>query len=201
MNTSATGGYVLPISGPLVGRELNRFFQQLVVGMTGIEGENVRPRWQAEPANVPTFGNVWAAIGISRRETQGFAWERMGCGEHPVYSLSRHEELRLLCSFYDNGVDQYADAAAASLRDGLQLEQNRAALTCAGMGFVSSGDIVPLPALLKTRWLYRADLPLLFRRTLTWTYPIMGLAGARAVIQAEERDGTLREQTILLPED
>lgn len=201
MNTSATGGFLLPISGPLIGRELSRFLQQFVVGITGIEGENVRPRWQAEPANIPDRGNVWAAIGIQRRETQGFAWERLSAGDRPVYSLSRHEELRLLCSFYDSGVEQYADAAACSLRDGLQLAQNRAALVSAGMGFVSSGDMVPLPTLLKTRWLYRVDLPLLFRRTLTWTYPVMVLAGAKAILHVEEPDGTLREQTLLLPED
>lgn len=199
-NDSSTGGFLSPLTSPIMGQELNRLLQQLIVGITGLPGQLVRPRWQTEPANVPDSGTAWAAVGIQRRETSGFAWEGFSRGENPVYSLSRHEEFRLLCSFYDNGLCQQADGLAASLRDGLQLAQNRETLAPAGLGYINSGDLTPLPSLLKTRWLYRVDLPLNFRRTLTWTYPVLPLAGTRTVIDAERPDGTLYTQTILLPE-
>lgn len=200
MNTSATGGYLSPLTRPLMGRDLARLFQQMVVGVTGIDGQSVRPRWQAEPANVPDFGDAWVAIGIQRRETRGFAWEQFSRGDNPTYYLSRHEELRLLCSFYDNGTDQIADQLALTLRDGLQLAQNREVLDAAGIGFVNSGDLVAAPSLLKQRWLYRVDMPLMFRRTLVWTYPVLPLLGTEVQIHAERQDGSVYDVTIQLPE-
>lgn len=200
MNTSATGGYLAPIARPVMGRDLTRIFQQMVVGITGIDGESVRPRWQAEPPNIPNFGDVWSAIGIQRRETTGFAWEQFSRGDNPTYYLSRQEELRVLCSFYDNGVDQVADEAALTLRDGLQLAQNREVLDAAGIGFINSGSLIPLPSLLKQRWLYRVDLPLMFRRTMVWAYPVLPLLGTEVQVHAERADGTIYDVVITLPE-
>lgn len=182
----------------MMGQALARFFQQLIVGITGLDGTLVRPRWQAEPGNVPDFGVAWCAAGIDTRVTQGFAWEKLSA-DATYYTLDRQEELTLRCSFYDNGVDQTADQFAYMLRDGLQLSQNREILTAAGLGFIATGAMRPLPTLLKQRWLYRVDLPVRFRRQMTWQYPILSIVAAGAIIEAETPGGTLITQTIALP--
>jgi hypothetical protein len=197
-NTSASGSFLYPTVLPLMGQELMRVLQQLVAGVSGIPGNLVRPSWQSEPANVPDFSTCWCAIRIRRRETQGFSWQEMS-SDALGYTLSRQEEMELLCSFYDNGVDQVADQYAMMLRDGLQLGQNRETLVGTGIEFVSAGSAVPLPSLLKQRWLYRVDLPLRFRRDMVWTYPVLSVVSATAVIQTETVGGQLITQTITLP--
>lgn len=198
MNTSQTGGPLTPLTAPLLGQGLARLFQQLIVGVTGLDGTLVRPRWQAEPANIPQFGVAWCAVGIQKREAQGFAWQTPDTPTGQL-SLSRQEELTLLCSFYDNGVGQAADQYALSLRDGLQLGQNREVFFGTGIDFINAGELRALPSLLKERWLYRVDIPLYFRRTMTWTYAITTLTGANAVVESETPGGTLTTTLISLP--
>lgn len=181
-----------------MGQGLARFFQQMIVNLTGIDGKLVRPRWQAEPGNVPDFNVAWCALGITRRETQGFAWENLS-SDGSVYKLDRQEELTLLCSFYDNSVDQTADQFAYMVRDGLQLSQNRESFNAVGLGFIGSGALVPLPTLLKQRWQYRVDLPLRFRRQMTWQYQIQSVTSATCVLEVENDNGSLIEQTIQVP--
>ena len=43
--------------------------------------------------------------------------------------------------------------------------------------FVVSGDLLPVPSLLKQRWLYRVDLPLTIRRQIIRTYAVENLLG------------------------
>lgn len=179
-NTSATGGYLAPIPpDPLEGKELLRFIQQWIVGLTGLDGKMVRPRWQPEPPNIPSAGEVWAAIGITARPSDTF----------PYVSgpeLQRHELLNVLTSFYDLGSGGQADAMAARLRDGSAVPQNREVLTKNNFALIEVGEIITLPSLLKQRWLYRVDLNVLLRREIVRTYAVLDLVSAQVSLDGND---------------
>lgn len=189
-NTSATGGPLLPNppAPPLEGQALNRFLQQWLVGISGLAGQMFRPRWQAEPVDIPDAGEAWAAFGISKRTADVYPYEihfsnpTDGMGDQ----LQRHETLEMLISFYDLGTNGLADFYASQLRDGLAIAQNQEPLTAAGFAFISCGDMMPVPSLLKTRWLYRVDLPVTVRRAIARIYPILDVE--EGIIKIIEQD-------------
>lgn len=198
MPDSSTGGYLSPsnINGELNDQALEIFLQQVVVGITGMPGNMVRPRWQPEPPNIPDFGMNWASIGESEPRKRD-SWAAVirtpgGYGENPYgvsgygdESLSiviRNEILSILCSFYGPG----AQANCELLAMGLALPQNREAMQLNGFGLVGgAGDMVTAPALLKDRWTYRVDLPFQLRRQQQYTYSILDLLGAEGTLSTD----------------
>lgn len=184
-NTSATGGALLPAAAPapLEGQALDRFLQQWVVGILGVDGSLVRPRWQAEPSNIPTEFTAWVAMGVTRRPSDTYPYVKHSSdGDH----LQRHEDLHILFSFYDTGVDGKADTLGALLRDGLSIPQNLELLTENNMGFVSCGEQVPAPVLLNERWLYRFDMEVVVRREVERIYPVGDIESASGTILRDD---------------
>lgn len=159
---------------------LDDFFQALVVGVTGLAGDLVRPRFQAEPPAIPAQGVNWAAVGVVNRQRDTYAsvdHDPIGEGWD---SVTRYEDLELLCSFYG----PRCQTLGSLFDDGLMVPQNREALYLADMELTSTGDLVKAPELIKGRWLPRADLPILIRRKVTRYYPVRSLVSASAVITA-----------------
>lgn len=177
-------GYLLPSSGPLEGQALLRFIQQWVVGITGLDGTLVRPRWQPEPPNIPTAGEAWAAVGIALRPADSYAY----ASSRPDGSwlVQRHELLHVLASFYDLGYGGLADEYASRLREGAQVPQNLEPLLAAQMGLGWTGDLTAVPSLLKKRWLYRVDLPVVIRRCIERIYPVLSLASAEGTLRVTD---------------
>lgn len=186
-NTSATGGPLAPSASPapLEGQALLDFIQDLVVGITGLDGTVVRPRWQPEPPNVPSGGTAWAAIGVTSRTADTYPYVTHD-SVNDVDAMQRHEILNVLCSFYDTGAGGQADAYAALLRDGIAIGQNREKLFLAGMGLVDVGELMAVPSLLKQRWLYRVDLPLVIRRQIDRTYPVLTILTGEATLNTDD---------------
>lgn len=198
MNTSATGGVLLPAPPPaptpLEGQELNRFLQQWVVGITGLDGTMVRPRYQAEPANIPIAGDAWAAIGVTERKADTYPYVKhdpVGPAGLGADYLQRHEEFVMLCSFYDLGTNGLADLYASLLRDGTAIPQNLEILLAANMGFVKAGDMIAVPSFLATRWLYRMDIPITLRRQIDREYAILNVASATMDFETEDLNITI----------
>lgn len=185
-NTSATGGYLLPSStpAPLEGQSLLRFLQQVIAAITGLDGTLVRPRWQPEPPNIPTAGTAWAAVGITSRSSDTYPYVGMNA-DGLSSTLQRHEQLDLLCSFYDLGSGGEADNYAALLRDGMAIAQNREALAAGSFKLIEVGDLLAVPSLLKDRWLYRVDLPLSLRRVVQRTYAVESILSGDITLDAE----------------
>ncbi len=189
MNDSSTGGPLAPSAAetaPLTGQGLNRFLQQWIVGLTGLEGSFVRPRAQAQSPDIPTSGEAWCSFGISRRRGDAFPFiGHVGDGDG-YDQLIRNEQIELLISFYDLGTNGQADTLAELMRDGAVIAQNRAYLQTQNfdLGFV--GDLLTVPSLLKSRWLYRVDLSIEVRRQVSRQYPVLNI---------ESIDGTLVSDT------
>lgn len=187
-NTSATGGYLPPDPSPspvpLEDAALVAFLQAIFVGLTGLAGSSVIPRWQQTPPNQPAIGGNWMAFGIMNRKADTFAYEihapALNSGDGLDY-LARNEELEILCSFYGTA----ADSNAALVRDGFQVGQNREALLLAGMALIDCGDILSVPAIMNSQWSYRVDMPVRIRRAIVRTYPILNLLSSAGSIKTE----------------
>lgn len=170
-NTSATGGYLDPTSDIAEDDALVDLLQLVVRNMTGLPGASVRPLWQEDPPNLPAVGANWAAIGVTVTRADVFAAVKHDATGDGADQLQRQEELTLACRFYGPN----AGALAARLRDGLQVEQNRAALGAVDMTLVEVGDVVAAPVLIKDKWRNRRDVDVMFRRMVYRTYPVLNL--------------------------
>jgi hypothetical protein len=185
-NTSATGGYLAPANSPapLEDAALVAFLQQIFVGLTGLSGNMVRPRWQKTPPNQPEAGVAWMAFGIVNRPADTFAYEihdpSLGSG-NGADIMERNEELEILCSFYGDT----ADTIAALTRDGLQIGQNREALQLAGMALIECGNIKAAPNIVNAQWYNRADMVVRIRRAVVRVYPILQLLTAGVVLETD----------------
>lgn len=169
-NDSSTGGYLAPASSPAPaeGQALEDFLQQVIVGITGLAGDLVRPRWQPTPPDMPKSGTDWCAYGITGFDADTYQVDVQGSSSDDT---QRHEVIELLTSFYGTDAQMYA----ALLRDGLQVAQNREAMQLVGMGLVDTGPITPAPSLVKERWLYRVDMTLRIKRMIQRSYPVLTL--------------------------
>jgi hypothetical protein len=176
MPDSSLGGF-LPPSGtpPLSGAALYAFLQAWLVGVTGLPGTFVRPSYQPEPPDLPNVGTVWLSFNLGLRTADTFPYivhNPAGLGSD---TLQRHEQMEMLCTFYDLGI-------ATALRDGAVIPQNCEYLSTQGFKLVSTGDFTPVPVLLKQRWQYRVDLPITLRRQIDRTFAIDNLASAQGTL-------------------
>lgn len=191
MTDSSTGGYLAPTgAAPIDDDALDDFLQAWVVGITGIAGQYVRPRWQQDPPAPPPRNVTWAAIGITHRTPTGVvATSHDGSGDGQE-NLIQHEVMDLLCSFYGPG----AQAGAKRLQIGSQLAQNREPLQLAGMGLIDVGQPTKAPDLLKGQWRDRMDLTLKISRAVEQAFPVLNLTSGKVVVIGD--DGT---ETINIP--
>lgn len=180
-NTSATGGYLQPAASPapLEGQSLDGFLQQVVALVVGMDGTLVRPRWQPEPANMPT--GDWAALGVTRHVPDTYAYTDW---DEPTqaYAFQRHENIEVLVSFYGPNAGANIDL----LRDNLQIGQNREVLLDNGMGLVETGDVISAPEIIKQQWVMRKDMLITIRRIIQRVYPILTILSSQITLVTDE---------------
>jgi hypothetical protein len=205
---STTGGFLTASTPGLEGQDLQRFIQQWIVGVSGLPANMVRPRWQIEPPNIPTEGNVWIAFGIGNTRTDAYPYV-----EHdPTLNdgsggdrLQRHEDFDVLCSAYDLGSTGMADATLSLFRDGTAIPQNRELLRANDLMLVEVGDMISVPTLLMQRWNYRVDMSVRLRRQIIREYPVYSILSASGGVFFDQlpRGIVVRFEavTIQLPQD
>lgn len=195
-NNSSTGGFLTPNStAPLEGAALEDFIGDTIAGITGLDRDTlVLPRWQPEPPNIAAAGICWVAFGFQVRPSDNFPYIGHVGGDavdnpDAYDQMQRNEIIDCLCSFYGLGGGSDADKYAALLRDGLMIAQNREALMTQGFSLTSVEPPLPVPSLLKERWLYRSDLLIHFRRNLVRQYPVLNIGSAEPVLEIQLEQG------------
>ena len=193
-NTSATGGHLTPTTpAPATDTDLEDILQAVVVGITGLPGRMVRPRWQRVPPRQPEVDEDWCAIGIERTTPDGqTARIHDGTGDGSTTSR-QHLTLDVLASFYGPCAEGYAGLLA----DGLYIAQNREGLLRAGMALIDVAPAVNASDLQNTFWRRRIDLPFRLRRRIDRTYPILNIVKVHGTIVAQggSADGEVITQT------
>lgn len=170
-NTSATGGVLIPdpTSAPLYDDALDDVFQALFVGLTGLDGSMVRPRFQLRPPKQPDASTNWCAVGVMDIDSDaGPALDQS------QQEYQRHETIHVLASFYG----QNGRALATQARDGLGIVQNNESLASQLMLYVNNDTIRKVPELVGEQWVQRYDLPVTFRRQIKRTYAVESLVAA-----------------------
>lgn len=181
-NTSATGGYLSPTTqSPAYDQPLDVQLQAIVVGITGLDGTMVRPRWQQRPPQQPDQTIDWCAIGIVRvGAAYGHHIRHVPDGEGHD-EAEAYEDLELLASFYGPRCSEMA----ALLRDGLWIPQNREEMRANGMALTDARSITLLGEYVTTEWRRRADLPIFLTRVVSRSYPILNLLEAQGSIHSQ----------------
>ena len=178
-NTSATGGYILPINdNTLEDDALVHVFHDLFVGLTGLPSDMVRPYWQQNPGNMPKIGTNWVSQGIVRTREDTYSSQ--------VFTESgmletRNQELDILVSSYGHA----ANALMSSIRDNIQIAQNREQTTLLGIMLVKVNGPYNANYQIAEQWVTRIQTIITFRRRITKLYPIESLVSAVANLNAE----------------
>lgn len=169
--------YVRPSDTVADGTALEDTFQGVIVAITGLPGNLIRPRWQPEPANPPGADIDWIAFGLSALAPQWNAYQHLDpTGEN--YLVEGSQVLSCNLSFYGPG---HAHRRGEFL-DGLQIGQNLEELEAAKIKFMEFANPVQVPALFKNQWRLRSDVRVIFNRWVTRTYPIKSILSANGTI-------------------
>lgn len=175
-NTSATGGYLAPSSAAPVNDEaFDRFFQAVIVGLTGIAATLVRPRWAEVPLPIPERGVNWSAFGVMGIEADDYPVVLHKSAGDGTDEMQRHETVELMVSFYGPN----SARSATLFRDGLYIPQNREELWKAQVALLDVGRLLSVPDLINNTWRRRIDAPLRLKRCITRVYPVLNLLSAQ----------------------
>ncbi|MFM0044122.1 phage neck terminator protein [Paraburkholderia sediminicola] len=182
-NDSTQSGYLVPTapSPPLEDAALDAVFQQMIVGLTNLPGNMVRPRWQATVPKQPDPSVNWCAIGVTNSETDANPVITHNPGGNGSDTLLRNEVLTVLASFYGPN----ASANASQARDGLFVAQNNDMLTTNLMGLVDVGRKMPAPELVNQQWIRRFDFEIRVRRQIVRTFNILNILSAQATVDSD----------------
>lgn len=183
MTTSATGGYLQPSSTQGAhGVTFEDFMQAYFVGLSGLPGALVRPRFQPKPPQVPLATVDWLACGITRvvKDHSGYAeHDPTGEGSH---ALERHEQVDFLLTFY--GPNRHT--IASLVEDNIQIRQNREPLQLNGIAFLECGGQTEAADLVNEEYRLRADIPISFRRLVKRVYPILNLLSVQGAFVTDD---------------
>lgn len=166
-NTSATGGYLVETETAL---NVDHFFHDLIMSLTGINKTLVRPRWQPNEPTMPSSGTDWIGFGVSDLDAPESAYvEENSTGLSA--NMKRHEYYAVLCSFYGTN----AQTTMRKMRDGLQIGQNREVLFLNNFGYIGCEKAIHAPELINDVWFDRYDMTFQFAHEVSKSYNVQSI--------------------------
>lgn len=182
---SITADYLLPTSNPIDGDDLDNQLQLAVVGITGLPGNLVRPRWQAQPPQQPDNETNWCAVGVINNRNTDYTWIRLN-SDNLSSTQYRQQEFTMLASFYGPLAVTYANM----LNDGIEIPNNMWGLYAVGIKLIGvDGDIIRVPDITNAQWINRADINIRFRRETSRVYGIPSVLSSSGTLNGEDPGG------------
>ena len=172
-NTSATGGYLLPLNTVAEDVALRRYLHGVIVGITGLDDTLVRAGFQKNPPPMPPASDDWVAYYEVSREAANLP--QTVYNDDESYTLIRTERLTYLCSFYGDNSQTYA----YNFRDGLYVAQNRENLELNGLVLFEVQDGLYIPQLVNNIYIQRTDIRFILDRVISRNYAILTLQSAQ----------------------
>lgn len=197
-NTSAAAGYLTPTVEPVEGDAFDDFLQQIVVGITGMQGSLVRPRWQPTLPKMPEQSVSWCAIGVTSTDDLSVRGQMrhdpnakiVADGDGSDHSIG-WDRVTVLVSMYG----PEAQANASMLANGLRVSQNREAMARAGVGLVSTGPRRQMSAVMPNQQVTRRiDMEIKLDRVVARTYQVYNLLSAQGAVH-NRANGTNQNET------
>jgi len=188
VNTSASGGPLVPKGvGPVYDDPFDKFLHDIVVGITDLDTNLVRPRWQLKPPKTPEPSVTWCAIGINTTVDQSVKGQTTHAKDNNGRdTVITWERVTVMASMYG----PKAWERMGQLGGGLRVPQNREALVRAGVGFVSVGPRRNLSYLSETQVnVRRVDMELEFNRVVGRTYDVYNLLSASGIVYYRSDSG------------
>lgn len=179
-NTSATGGF-LSLSPAPSSKELEDILHDFIAGITGLDGDLVRPRWQEKAPNIPKRHIDWCAFGITYDAQQlnpEIIHHAKGDGFDEVID---HERLVLTLSFYG----PFAKNKARDLRLALYLPQNREFLKANNLNITSLGQILSLPEETGGFWRAREDMEIFLSHKVSRKVAVKNILKSTGSLEAD----------------
>ena len=169
--SSAEAGFLAPGSSPIYDDPFADALQAVIVGITGLAGQMVRPMWIPEPPVPPSHETSWISFGVITTDGDRFAY----AGHDPALDtglgadrIEADELIQVRHSFYG----PQSQALCQRYRRGLEIGQNRAPLLAISATIVEVGEARSVPALLMQKWVRKVDVMATFRRRAVHVYPI-----------------------------
>ena len=170
---SNVAGYLVPTYSTTEGATLEDFFNTVIVALTGLTGDKVRPMFQINPPKLPSNSVDWCGFSINEIDTDDNAYYEQAT---TTATMKRNEYAQLLISFY--GVNAMINAK--KIRDSLQLGQNRDALRTNGIGITGFTNAVRVPELINDIWYNRVDITMQFAREIRASYNVFTILSTHA---------------------
>jgi hypothetical protein len=171
--TSTKAGYLTPtVAGGQApyDQELEDIIHDIIMGITSLPPQYIRPFFQDEPPVQPPAYVDWIAFNITTYPiTQYPQIEQLG--SPPGDTLSMHEDIKVLTSSYGPN----AGRTMAILRAGLYIAQNRDMIKAALLNFVDTAPPLRIPDLVNVQFINRIDMTINLRRKTSNTYAVQPL--------------------------
>lgn len=169
--------YFIP-SAPLEDDALDAVLQAMVVGITGLSGDLVRPRWQVVSPKQPESTINWCSIGVltSTPDDNPVVQHLSGpsVNDQAGDLLQEHEELEVIVSFMGPLCKTYLGI----FRSGVRLATNIQNLKSVGLYFKDIDEGRAAHELINQNWIRRWDSMLTLKRMVARVYGVPNVVDA-----------------------